>query len=154
MPIENLVGTFGGSAGFIVGFVAALLVLVAWILFQVWTWRRRRAREQMELKSFTVSDRERWIADLRRVADAHLPATDEAKLRRLHQELARQMRAIVSERSNQDVSSWSVNDMRMHSRLVEVVNLLASWERPSFAPDPRAHAVESVDEAIAVVSRW
>lgn len=43
------------------------------------------------------------------------------------------MRAIVSERSGWDVSSWSVGDMREHQALAEVAGLLASRERPSCA---------------------
>ena len=42
----------------------------------------------------------------------------------------------------------------LFSQGVKRIDLLAAWERPSFAPDPRAHAVESVNRAIAVVSRW
>lgn len=154
MPVENLIETFGGSVGFIVGFVAALVALVAWIAFQIWARRRRKARRDMQLRSFTVSDRDRWISDLRRIGDSYLPATNEENLRRLHQELGRQMRAIVGERSGRDISSWSLNDIRNHRALSEVADLMASWERPSFAPDPRAHAVESVNGAIAMVSRW
>ena len=64
------------------------------------------------------------------------------------------MRAIVSERSGQDISSWSVSDISQHRALAEVADLLVAWERPSFSPDPRAHGLESVNRAIAVVSRW
>ncbi len=154
MPADDLIETFGTSAGFIVGFAAVLVALMAWVIFHIWAHRRRKARKNMQLRSFTVSDRERWMSDLRRIADSYLPANDEESLRGLHQELGRHMRAIVSERSGRDISSWSVNDIREHRPLAEVADLLAAWERPSFAPDPRAHAVESVNRAIAVVSRW
>ncbi|MFT0847710.1 hypothetical protein VR010_08135 [Actinomycetaceae bacterium L2_0104] len=155
MPVENLIETFGGSVGFLIAFVVALAALLAWVVFQVWAYRRRRnARRDMRLRSFTVSDRDRWISDLRRIASGYLPAEDEKSLRGLHQGLGRQMRAIVSERSGRDISSWSVSDISQHRALAEVAELLVDWERPSFAPDPRAHGLESVDRAIAVVSRW
>ncbi len=155
MPVDSLVEPFGGRMPILVVFVVCLVVLVAWLTYLYVAYRRRRkARREVTLGAFSGSDRERWIADIRRIAETYLPLADQESLRTLHLELGKQMRAIVSERSGWDVLSWSVGDMRGHLALAEVTELLASWERPSFAPDPQAHAEESVSQALAVVSRW
>ena len=155
MPVDSLDEPFGGRMPFLVACVLCLVALVAWLVFLLVAYRRRRkAWREMTLGAFSVSDRERWIADIRRIADTYLPLGDQESLRILHLELGKQMRVIVSERSGWDMSSWSVGDMRAQQPLAEVAELLASWERPSFAPDPQAHAEESVSRAVAVVSRW
>ncbi len=155
MGVDSLVEPLGGRMPILVTFIVCLVLLVAWLVYLfVAYWRRRKVRRGMRLGAFSGPDRERWIADIRRIAETYLPANDEESLRSLHQELGKQMRAIVSERSGRDVSSWSVGDMRAQPALAEVAELLASWERPSFAPDPQAHAEESVSRALAVVSRW
>ena len=155
MPVDSLVEPFGGRMPFLVACVLCLVALVAWLVFLLVAYRRRRkAWREMTLGAFSVSDRERWIADIRRIAETYLPANDEESLRALHQELGKQMRAIVSERSGWDMSSWSVGDVKERPPLAEVAELLAAWERPSFAPDPQARAEESVSRALAVVSRW
>ncbi len=155
MPVDSLVEPFGGQMPILVAFVVSLVVLVAWLAFLCVAYRRRRKVQRgMTLGAFSGADRERWIASIRRIADTYVPVADQESLRTLHLELGQQMRAIVSERSGWDVLSWSVGDMRGHLALAEVTELLASWERPSFAPDPQAHAEESVSQALAVVSRW
>lgn len=155
MPVDSLVEPLGARMPFLVAFIVCVVVLAAWLVFLcVAYWRRRNALREMTLGAFSVSDRERWIEDIRRIADTYLPLTDQEGLRALHLELGKQMRVIVSERSGWDMSSWSVGDMRAQQPLAEVAELLASWERPSFAPDPQAHAEESVSRAVAVVSRW
>ncbi len=155
MGVDFLVEPLGGRMPFLVAFIACLVLFVAWLVYLFVAYRRRReAHHEMTLGAFSGSDRERWIVDIRRIAETYLPANDEESLRALHQELGKQMRAIVSERSGWDMSSWSVGDVKERPPLAEVAELLAAWERPSFAPDPQARAEESVSRALAVVSRW
>ncbi|MFT3943925.1 MAG: hypothetical protein QM705_08890 [Ancrocorticia sp.] len=154
MAIDSLVDPFGGRMPFLVTFILCLVLLVAWLVYLFLAyWRRRKARSD-GFGAPSGPDRERWLADIRQIAQVYLPVKDKESLRILHQELGKQMRVIVSERSGWDVSSWSVGDMRAQPHLVEVAELLSSWERPSFAPDPQAHAEESIDRALEMISRW
>ncbi|QOQ39572.1 hypothetical protein [Trueperella pecoris] len=134
-------------------FGLCLVVMVTGVVFGLWL---KDYTPKLKVSPVKVTDQERWVARIDDIVARHVAAGvgpgDQA--RALHLELATELRAILGERSQTDVSSWQVGRLAQVEEFREVAELIASWEVPSFAPQARADILAARERAVKVVLAW
>ena len=154
MPSDNLLDPLGPRTPFVVAFIVAALLFVAWIGYLVWERARGQRTQAVVFAALAPGQKERWIAAIRGIGTTYLPAESLEDVRQLHRALGKEMRSIVSERSGRDVSSWTTGEMLTHPELTGVAELMRTWEQPTFAASPEAEGSRSVNGALELISRW
>ncbi|MGO1590754.1 MAG: hypothetical protein ACTHW1_00770 [Ancrocorticia sp.] len=154
MPSDYVLSPSGPKTPFIVAFIVAALVLVAWVAYLLWQRSRSRQPAAVVLASFTPSQKEQWLAAIRQIGEAYLPPQSAEAVRQLHKALGKEMRRIISERSGRDLSSWSTGEMMKQPQLTRVATLMSTWEQPTFAANPEAEGIRSVNGAMELIAQW
>ncbi|NCD16366.1 MAG: hypothetical protein EOL91_03465 [Actinobacteria bacterium] len=125
---------------------AVLLVTAVALLL----WLASRARTVGPDRERTARGRTDWWGAVETLHARFLAG--ELDLRGLHLALAHLVRGFGTERTGTDLTSMTRGEVA--EGFPAAGELLARFEQPSFARDPRTEARESVDRTLEVISRW
>jgi len=125
---------------------AVLLVTAVALLL----WLASRARTVGPDREWTARGRTDWRGAVETLHARFLAG--ELDLRGLHLALAHLVRGFGTERTGTDLTSMTRGEVA--EGFPAAGELLARFEQPSFARDPRTEARESVDRTLEVISRW
>ena len=125
---------------------AVLLVTAVALLL----WLASRARTVGPDRERTARGRTDWWGAVETLHARFLAG--ELDLRGLHLALAHLVRGSGTERTGTDLTSMTRGEVA--EGFPAAGELLARFEQPSFARDPRTEARESVDRTLEVISRW
>lgn len=125
---------------------AVLLVTAVALLL----WLASRARTVGPDRERTARGRTDWQGAVETLHARFLAG--ELDLRGLHLALAHLVRGFGTERTGTDLTSMTRGEVA--EGFPAAGELLARFEQPSFARDPRTEARESVDRTLEVISRW
>lgn len=125
---------------------AVLLVTAVALLL----WLASRARTVGPDRERTARGRTDWWGAVETLHARFLAG--ELDLRGLHLALAHLVRGFGTERTGTDLTSMTRGEVA--EGFPAAGELLARFEQPSFARDPRTEARESVDRTLEVISGW
>ncbi|MFP7696678.1 hypothetical protein [Trueperella sp. LYQ143] len=154
MPGDRLIAPPSAPVLWVIVLVVSLILMCVCLWWAVFSYRRgsRPRPRSVVLSAVARTQRERWIRQIREIVDGYDPADPQG--RQIHLELAAALRRMMSERSSVSVESWSVAALSQVPDFVAAAEVIAQWEKPSFAASAIADVWAARDKAIEVVRAW